>query len=335
MLKEEQIRPSEVERKTHQLRLNDIKKHFLDNKGNINYKFFVEVRCPACDGDNYVIEFIKEEFNFRRCKNCNTLYISPRPNQERLLEYYKNSHSIEFFTKEILERTAHVRKEKIFKPRAKKVISYLEKLDISKGLFVEIGGGNGLFLEVMKTLNASFKRYLNIEPSKAGALLTKKRGFNVISDFVENVNGIKADCICAFELIEHLFKPYKTCLKINNLLKKKGIFILTTPNIEGFDLVLLGCNSDNIVGPNHLNYFNPKSIEILLRKSGFSIINIETPGVLDVDIVYNRFIKDKNRIKDKFINFLFSKHPEVLPDFQKFLQKNKLSSNMMVVAQKI
>ncbi|MEM5875584.1 MAG: class I SAM-dependent methyltransferase [Candidatus Aenigmatarchaeota archaeon] len=293
----------------------------------------LSVNCPACGDKNAIKEFVKEKFTFKRCKNCDTLYISPRPKQDKLLEYYKNSKSIDFFTKEILEKTANIRKKKIFLPRAKKVLSYIEKLNIPRGLFVEIGGGNGIFLEVMQELKANFQKYLNIEPSKTGALLTRKRGFSVINDFVENVAKLNADCICAFELIEHVFDPYNFCLKINKLLKKHGVFILTTPNIEGFDFIILSRNSDNIGGPNHLNYFNMRSIEILLKRTGFSVIEIETPGMLDVDIVYNK--SKKYKIKDKFINFLITKRVEVLPNFQKFLQENKLSSNMMVVAQKI
>lgn len=184
----------------------------------------------------------------------------------------------------------------------------------------------------MRELRAGFKEYLNIEPSKEGARLTQKRGFAIINDFVENVKVLDADCICAFELIEHVFDPYSFCMKIGALLKKNSIFILTTPNIEGFDLILLGHVSDNIAAPSHLNYFTPQSIEILLKRTGFSFVKVETPGVLDVDIVCNK--SRECRIKDKFVNFLISKHPEILPNFQKFLVKNKLSSHMMAVARK-
>ena len=76
--------------------------------------------------------------------------------------------------------------------------------------------------------------------------------------------------------------------KINALLGKNGIFIFTLPNIEGFDLTVLEKNSDNIWGPNHLNYFNPKSVGLLCKQGGFDIVHLETPGLLDVDIVKNK-----------------------------------------------
>jgi 2-polyprenyl-3-methyl-5-hydroxy-6-metoxy-1,4-benzoquinol methylase len=334
MFKEKDIRPKATEKLVAKLRLKDIKTNFLDNRGNIINNYFLEVGCPSCGRKNNPEEFMKEKFSFKRCKCCNTLYVSPRPTVYRLLKYYKYSKSIKFFTKEILEKTINVRKEKIFKPRAEKVIFYTKKLNTEKEQLIEIGGGNGIFLEVMKGMRDGFKNLLNIEPSKEGARLTKNRGFNVINDFVENVEKLRADCICAFELIEHIFDPLSFCSKVNNLLKENGIFIMTTPNIEGFDLMLLGKDSDNIAAPNHLNYFNPKSIKMLLKKTGFKVINVETPGILDVDIIKNKFKRGYN-IKDRFISFLLTKDQRFLDNFQCFLQQNNLSSNMWIVGKKI
>lgn len=58
-----------------------------------------------------------------------------------MLEYYKNSKSIDYFTREILEKTKEVRKEKIFKPRAERIIKILTNLDVEKNVLVDVGGG--------------------------------------------------------------------------------------------------------------------------------------------------------------------------------------------------
>ena len=47
--------------------------------------------------------------------------------------------------------------------------------------------------------------------------------------------------------------------------------ILTTLNGLGFDIQMLGKNSNSIYPPYHINFFNPKSIEFLLKKIGFKI----------------------------------------------------------------
>jgi SAM-dependent methyltransferase len=238
---------------------------------------------------------------------------------------------VEIFTREILEKTASVRKQKIFVPRAQKAISYLNDLSVSRSLLVEIGGGNGLFLDAMKEMGAGFKRYLNVEASKEGCKFTRKRGFDTLNDFIENVKGLRADCVCAFEVIEHLFDPLRFLWQIKNILKKDGILIISAPNIEGFDLLLLGKDSDNVAAPNHLNYFNPGSINTLLERAGLRSIALETPGVLDVDIVRNKILAG-HQIKDTFVSFFVEKSDKRTRDrLQDFLQDNNLSSNMWAV----
>ena len=334
MLKEDEIRPKYAERIANDLRIEDIQSIFYQN-GKLDHDCFVEVTCPACGSDSNSSEFEKDGFNLNRCDFCDTLYVSPRPIENKLLEYYGHSKSIEYFTKEILEGTKVIRTERIFKPRAQKIIDLLTNILLKRNVFVDVGGGNGLFLESLDSAGAGFEKYINVEPSNEGANLTLERGFDVFNGFIEDFDlDIKVDLITAFELIEHLFNPLTFLTKISSLLDINGIFILTTPNIKGFDLLLLGSKSDNIVAPNHLNYFNPQSIKILLEKCGFDIIHIETPGVLDLNIVENK-VKDGIKINDKFISFLLRKDDQTKNNFQKFLMYNNLSSNMMVVARKV
>ncbi|NQT00191.1 MAG: class I SAM-dependent methyltransferase [Candidatus Omnitrophica bacterium] len=333
MFKERQIRSAKKGKLIDKVRLDDIRKFFLDGRGSINRRYFIRSACPACAKTGNPKAFLKDKFTFLRCQRCNTLYVSPRPRPDKLLQYYQHSQWNKLFTRDILEKTAAVRKEVILKPRAKSVISYIKTLGISRNLLAEIGGGNGAFLEVIKRERVGFKRYLNIEPSTEGARLTKRRGFDVINSFIEQIKELGADCICAFELIEHVFDPFVFCRKLNGLLNKNGILIMTTPNIEGLDLLLLGRDSANIIGPNHLNYFNQKSIARLMQRTGFKIISLETPGVLDTDILKNR-VTEGYRLKDGFISSLLTKPEQVLENFQRFLQQNRMSSNMLIVARK-
>ena len=62
---------------------------------------------------------------------------------------------------------------------------------------------------------------------------------------------------------------------------------------------MLKQNSKSIFPPHHLNFFNPVSVERLLKVVGYKNINVETPGLLDVDIVSNDLSKCTNQfIKD-------------------------------------
>ena len=102
----------------------------------------------------------------------------------------------------------------------------------------------------------------------------------------------------------------------------------------GFDIQMLGKKSNSVYPPYHINFFNPKSINKVLRKIGYKIVHIDTPGKLDLSIVENNKSLLTTERKN-FINFFFKKASKKYKNqFQKYLQINKLSSHMRIVVQK-
>ncbi|MDQ7822508.1 MAG: hypothetical protein RDV48_06900 [Candidatus Eremiobacteraeota bacterium] len=101
-------------------------------------------------------------------------------------------------------------------------------------------------------------------------------------------------------------------------------------------MLLLGRLSDNIGGPEHLNYFNIDSLCHLLQRCGFSIIETLTPGRLDVNIVRNKIKENEtDLLANPFMKYILTEaKDEAIDSFQRFLSKNRLSSHMWVVAQK-
>ena len=92
----------------------------------------------------------------------------------------------------------------------------------------------------------------------------------------------------------------------------------------------------NISPPEHIQYFNPQSIELILNRAGFKIISLETPGKLDTQIVLKEKLRSFNVVENnEYIDYLLEQEETVLNDFQNFLSKNKLSSHMLCLAQKI
>ena len=75
-MKEEDIRPKNLEIECDRLRIDDIRTFFADRES------FKRINCPACRSGNYKFEFKKNIFRFCRCKKCLTLFVNPRPNQQ-------------------------------------------------------------------------------------------------------------------------------------------------------------------------------------------------------------------------------------------------------------
>ena len=104
---------------------------------------------------------------------------------------------------------------------------------------------------------------------------------------------------------------------------------------EGFDFKILKDKTQNVTPPEHLTYFNPHSLSLILSKTGFQTVLVETPGKLDVEII----LKEKKagyplKQNNEYLDYLLNQGEEVLADFQKFLSANKLSSHMLIVARK-
>ena len=327
----DKMRPLDMHKKALLLREKSGVEFYLNEKDT-----FVEYSCPACvGGGNEKVSFYKYGFKHMSCLNCNTVFVSPRPTEEKIFEYYANYEAPSFWT-QLLTQTNNERKYLQHIPRVNMLKEIIEQSDNQKKLFVDLGAGNGNFSKAVQEVNL-FQTVLATDISDECIASCKKQGLKAKKCTIESFNSDTIDCITFNDLIEHLFSPYDFLQSCYSKLKDNGILMLSTPNGEGFDFKILKDKTENITPPEHLQYFNPISIKILLEKVGFEIISISTPGILDVSIIKRQIKEKKYDIKsnNEFLDFLYSLDNEQLEqDFQSFLQKNNLSSHMLVFAKK-
>ncbi len=294
---------------------------------------FINVSCPACESNNYQDMFEKNGFNFVICKECETYFINPRPNFVRLMEFYKTSNSYKHW-KTIFSATEISRRDQIFIPRVKRVIDLCKKHNSPTEIILDVGAGAGTFCNEMKKYN-TFSNVIAVEPTHDLADACREKNLNVIEKPIEEINLNDVSVITCFEVIEHLFCPKDFVLACAKILSKGGLFIITTPNIKGFDLLTLGRFSNTIV-PDHLNYFHPKSLGKLLESCGFQVIETLTPGKLDAELVRKKVISREFDISNHpFLKYiLIDQWERVGEAFQQFLADNALSSHLWIVAKK-
>jgi len=114
-------------------------------------------------------------------------------------------------------------------------------------------------------------------------------------------------------------------------MRKDDLFIFTTLSSTGLDILTLWEKSRSINPPHHLNFFNPKSIKIFLKKNKFKILNISTPGKIDLNILNN----DQRNIKDRFWkNFITLSNEDEKNKMQNLISEINFSSHLMVVCKK-
>jgi len=259
------------------------------------------------------------------------------PENQPIKDYYKDSKAIKFLADKIYRTTAYARKIKIFRPRAKIIKNLIHKYRLSNYLVLDIGGGSGLLAEELRRLNIKCQI---IEPSKCLAKMCSAKHIETHNVFFEEFNfnklGNKTAILTSFELVEHLRDPFAFLKCAFDGIKRGSFLLFTTLNSAGFDLRMLWDKSLAFIPPLHLVFFNPKSIEILLKKAGFKIIDISTPGKLDWNIVEEKIKYNSAFLKSDKFWYLFAQEgsDKAKAELQNWISNNKFSSHMMVLARK-
>jgi 2-polyprenyl-3-methyl-5-hydroxy-6-metoxy-1,4-benzoquinol methylase/ribosomal protein S27E len=302
---------------------------------------FVERKCPACDSDDHTKTLEKTGMQFVTCNACGTLFANPCPRPAHMEEYYRTSQNYEFWSKHIFPASEPARREKIFRPRVERVLAICETFGVPTRTMLEVGAGFGSFCLEM-TRAGRFKRIIAVEPTPSLAEDCRKRGLEVIEKPIEQLeksslvgNGDQIDVIANFEVIEHLFSPREFVQKCANLLNPGGIFIVTCPNSRGFDVLELGVHS-SVIDAEHVNLFHPASLARLLDVCGFDVIEKQTPGRLDAELVRKGMLAGQidPSTRPFLRRLLIDNWDDYGELFQDFLASNLLSSNMLLVGRK-
>lgn len=329
-LRETEIRPDHLRREQAARFAADVRR-LLGCKDQ-----FVAVPCPACGSAGGRKAFEKFELAYVLCGECGTTYVSPRPPPAVLEMYYSTSENYAFWNTHIFPASEAVRREKIFRPRARRLADLCTRHGRTGGVLLEVGAGFGTFCEEVRRLGL-FRRVVAVEPTPGLAETCRKKGLEVIQKPIENVSLDQGqiDVVASFEVVEHLFAPRDFLAACFGLLAPGGLLVLTCPNVRGFDVAVLGPASDT-VDVEHLNYFHPASLRRLIASCGFEPLEVLTPGELDAELVRKKALAGAINLRAQpfLAGVLLDEWERVGAAFQRFLADNGLSSHMWAIARK-
>lgn len=253
-----------------------------------------------------------------KCNRCLILYSLPRKN---FILHYSD------VTDQNYEKDKETR-EKEFEIAFKSIKRYVPPF--SKEIrILDVGCLTGIFLDYLKRLNKKYDCH-GIEPSKWAVEVCKKKGLKVKVGFFEKAKYPKDyfDIITLFDCIEHLENPNGVLKKAYLLLKKNGLLVISTPNID--------CMFHKIfkkyfwfIEAMHLFYFSPKTITNILKNNRFKVVKIKKHyKCLTLGYAIQRAIINLNTIV-KFIPLSIANVPLLQKIHVKFY-----AGQILVVAQK-
>ncbi len=324
-MKENDIRPQDLFSKYLNLAKEDCKTFF-------NNLEVIDFNCPIHQSESGQFLFTKNNFEYRECPKCLSIFSSPRHKYEYYKNFYNNGKSVKFWSKEFYKKTEDVRRKNLWEPKVKDMIkNKIINKSFKEYSIVDIGGGYGVFAEtIMKEYP---KSTTVIEPNCNLASICKRKGINVIEkvfhEITKNDLPKGSKIFTSFELLEHLHDPREFLLGLKKLMQKGDILYLTTLTSSGLDIKELMQHSNAITPPQHINFISVSGMEEFLRLEGFEEFEITTPGKLDLDILK----KNKEYLKEGLLlDILNTFSEDNLNDFQRLLSKNKMSSHMLITA---
>lgn len=325
---EGEIRPQALFNRYLELAEEDIHRFFADQSP------FETVACPACGHSDSEDALTKHGFLYRLCRECESVFLNPRPTRDAIDRYYRESAAVKYWETHFFRETAEARREKMFRPRAELAAAWGKRLGIA-GTFADIGSGYGIFLEEIARTGA-FDTVIGIEPAPNLAAVCRERGFSIVEKPLEDIGAGEVDAgfATAFEVLEHVHSPAEFLVAARRLLRPGGVLLLTTLTISGFDIQELWQSSKSVHPPHHINLLSVDGMRRVFERSGFEVLELSTPGQLDLNIVENAVAENPDIRVSRFARQLLRQNDAVKQAFQTFLQHGNLSSHIRVIARR-
>jgi len=242
-----------------------------------------EITCAICGTNKYAevlypANFSESDFNEKifsarrlpdkihyrilKCTKCGLIFSNPIAEESKIADLYGKS------------KLTYRAEIKYLKKTYGFYLKSLENLVSGKQRLLEIGCGNGFFLEEAKRLD--YKEVYGIEPGRE--MVNSARGDirqNIVVDIFRN--GLFKenffDLVCIFQTIDHVPQPLELLKDVHRILKKRGLVFIISHDTASISAKILGEKSP-IFDLEHIYLFNKKNIGAVLTKAGFTVEKI-------------------------------------------------------------
>ncbi len=242
------------------------------------------VACAICGGTVFKKSLQCEGFGYVRCPRCGLVQMNPQPLHGDVKKRYQEGYGEDYLSYEISNEVSFLRLQELALHDADFEKIEQEFLKEGKNRLLDIGSATGTLLEKLRDRGWNVS---GIEISTPQAAYARKhRGLDIIGVPLEKACLEPGSChvVLASHLIEHLNNPGVFVREAYRVLKPGGYFLVTTPNISGFQSRVMGGRWRSAIF-DHLYLFSKKTLARLLRDAGFTIEGIPTWGGLAAGLV--------------------------------------------------
>lgn len=261
-------------------------------------------RCRACGSTSIALkgskpgEFIKEEYSFYSCRDCELLFVEPFSGFAIYNDaYYRGAGPDPFVDYETEYRDYR---------RTDRALEFADLFHQAENFFsasqatsaatryslptthysasaaplhwLEFGCGAGGFLKFLRERGTLTGRPLVLTGHDVGSYaerLKTEDGFRILDfDEITREPSAQFDVISMIEVIEHLPDPASAMALISRLLKPGGLLLLTTGNLDSPIARRHGIHYRYCAPEIHVSLFNPRCLARLYRDHGLEPLKV-------------------------------------------------------------
>jgi 2-polyprenyl-3-methyl-5-hydroxy-6-metoxy-1,4-benzoquinol methylase len=263
---------------------------------------------------------VSQKFHLVQCQDCGFVYLSPRPEEKSITQYYQDS-GYQPHQKEALSLSGKLYQlVRIWNNHYKRRL--IEKFS-AKGKILDYGCGTGEFLLEMK--NSGWETY-GFEPTASAVAIAVDYGLNIIPD-LRSIKE-KVNVVTLWHVLEHVHDARTLLVDLQKILDPAGLLCIALPNRRSLDAVLFKQNWVAYDVPRHLYHFSAADLEKFLNSEGFKIESIKS---LPFDPWYNSFLSASLEFRNSRLKLLGIGLPKSIfaaaaVNFLSFLSKKNNSS---------
>jgi SAM-dependent methyltransferase len=261
------------------------------------------IPCVLCGAGHFKPRLECEGFAYVRCARCGLVQMNPQPLFRAIASRYQEGHGTDYLSYELANEANFLRLQELalrdagfdgieaaLKRRIAEV-AQRERMAVQGGQparmqsglpvqpkVLDIGCATGALLARLRDRGWACT---GVEISPSAGYARAERNLDVRSLPLEENHFPDGafDLVLASHLIEHLNNPSGFVEEVYRILAPGGYFIVTTPNISGFQARLFKGRWRSAIF-DHLYLFSAKTLSRLLTEKGFSIERVRTWGGL-------------------------------------------------------
>jgi SAM-dependent methyltransferase len=222
--------------------------------------------CPLCGGHRRDARAVAafDPFRVARCADCGFAFLCPRPTERSLRSLYESEAYYASGTN--AGYSDYAIQETALRATFARVMRVLARRGLAGGSLLEVGCGFGFLLDEAR---GWFARRDGTEIAKPALAAAAHRADDVFRGGIESVpEGRRYDVVLSSHVIEHVHRPRDFVSAQVDRLLPGGTVIVATPHMGSIWQRMLGSRWPSFKIPEHLLYFDLRSLERLLQDAG-------------------------------------------------------------------